>query len=306
MKGDRLLLVDVPEARVFASPDLRFTLADRRIGVSGSVTVPEARIRPAETAGAVLVSADEQVVRPEFEADDDERFEIVTDVRLVLGDRVDLDAYGLSGRVSGSVRARTSPREAAVATGELEVHEGEYRAYSRELDVERGRLLFTGGPATDPGVDLRASRKLGVHTVGVIVRGRLRQPQLTLFSEPPLPQAQIASLLIVGHSLDSLQSGDRDELQTEQASLASQGGALLAGQLGRHVGLDDVGIAQGADGAALVFGKFLSPRLYISYGISLVDEINTLKLRYTIGDRWVISTEAGSESAIDIEYRIDR
>jgi translocation and assembly module TamB len=306
MKGNRLLLVDVPEARVFASPDLRFTLADRRIGVTGSVTIPEASIRPAETAGAVLVSADERVVRPEFEAEDDERFEIVTDVRLVLGDRVDLDAYGLSGRVSGSVRARTSPREAAVATGELEVLDGEYRAYSRELDVERGRLLFTGGPATDPGVDLRASRKLGIHTVGVIVRGRLRQPQLTLFSEPPLPQAQIASLLIVGQSLDSLQSGDRDELQTEQASLASQGGALLAGQLGRQVGLDDVGIAQGGNGAALVLGKFFSPRLYISYGISLVDEINTLKLRYTIGDRWVISVEAGSESAADIEYRIDR
>ena len=55
-----------------------------------------------------------------------------------------------------------------------------------------------------------------------------------------------------------------------------------------------------------MIGKFLSPRLYVSYGISLVDEINTLKLRYTIGDRWVISTEAGDESAIDIEYRIDK
>jgi translocation and assembly module TamB len=155
MKGDRLLLVDVPEARVFASPDLRFTVADRRIGVNGSVTVPEARIRPAETAGAVLVSADERVVRTEFEAKDDERFEIETDVRLVLGDSVDLEAYGLTGRVSGSVRARTSPREAAVATGELEVHEGEYQAYGRELEVERGRLLFTGGPATDPHEAIR-------------------------------------------------------------------------------------------------------------------------------------------------------
>jgi translocation and assembly module TamB len=307
MKGDRLLLVDVPEARVFASPDLRFTLAGRRIGVTGSVTIPEARIRPARTAGAVLVSADEQIVRPDFESSgDDERYEIESDVRLVLGDRVDIDAYGLSGRVSGSVRARSSPQEAAVATGELEVHEGEYRAYSRELDVERGRLLFTGGPATDPGVDLRASRKLGVHTVGVIVRGRLRQPQLTLFSEPPLPQAQIASLLIVGQSLDTLQSDDPNDTQTGQASMAAQGGALLAGRLGRYVGLDDVGIAQGGDGAALMLGKFLSPRLYISYGISLVDEINTLKLRYTIGDRWVISAEAGSESATDIEYRIER
>ena len=71
-------------------------------------------------------------------------------------------------------------------------------------------------------------------------------------------------------------------------------------------GLDDVGVTQdAADHAELVLGKYLSPRLYVSYGISLVDEINTMKLRYTISDRWVISAESGSESAADIEYRIE-
>jgi translocation and assembly module TamB len=113
-------------------------------------------------------------------------------------------------------------------------------------------------------------------------------------------------MLVVGHALDNLQGDDRDSLDAERASLAAQGGALLAGQLGRYVGLDEAGVAQDSDtGTALVLGKFLSPRLYVSYGISLVDEINTLKLRYTIGDRWVLSAEAGLESAADIEYRIE-
>lgn len=307
LKGERLLLVDVPEARVLASPDLRFILADRRIDISGSVTIPQAQIEPAETANAVLTSTDERIVRPETEPEGTESFDVVTDVRLLLGDKVELDAYGLSGRITGSVRTRSAPREAAVATGELQINDGEYRAYTRALDVERGRLLFTGGPVTDPGVDLRASHQLPGYTVGVIVRGRLRAPQLTLFSEPSLPQAQIASLLIVGRSLDSLQSEDRASLASETASIAAQGGALLAGQFGRHVGLDEVGLSQDQDeGTALVLGKFLSPRLYVSYGISLVDQINTLKLRYTIGDRWVIAAESGREAAADIEYRIER
>ncbi len=306
MKGDRLPLVNVPEARVLASPDLRFSLADRSIEVTGSVTIPEARIVPAETAGVVLVSTDERVQRTRQGAGPETAYEVASDLRLVLGDKVDLDAYGLRGRITGTVRARSDPHEAAVASGELEIEDGRYRAYTRELDVERGRLLFTGGPVTDPGVDLRASRKLPGYTVGVIVRGRLRRPQLTLYSEPPLPQPQIASLLIVGRTLDSLQDPDRDSLDAERATLVAQGGALLAGELGRHVGLDEVGVAEDAEsGAALVLGKFLSPRLYISYGISLVDEINTLKLRYTIGDRWVISAEAGRQSATDIEYRIE-
>ena len=306
MKGERLLLVDVPEARILASPDLRLALDGRRIAVTGSITVPEARIAPAEISGAVFPSLDERIVHPEQQSGGETPLEVVTDVRLTLGDKVHLDAFGLSGRITGSMRTRSEPREAAVASGELEIEDGEYRAYTRELEVERGRLLFTGGPVTDPGVDLRATRRLPGTTVGVLARGRLRQPQLTLFSEPPLPQTQIASLLIVGRTLDSLQGQDQQELAAERPDLYSQGGALLAAQLGRYVGLDEAGVEQGEDArTALVLGKFLSPRLYVSYGISLVDEINTFKLRYTIGDRWVIAAETGLNSAADFEYSIE-
>jgi translocation and assembly module TamB len=86
-----------------------------------------------------------------------------------------------------------------------------------------------------------------------------------------------------------------------------QGGALLAGEMSRYVGLDEVAFEAGADReASLVLGKFLSPRLYIGYGISLTDSINTFKLRYTVGDRWEVRGEAGEEQSVDIEYKIDR
>ncbi len=301
--GERLLLANVPEARIYASPDLRFRLDDRRISVSGEVVIPEACIRPADTAGAVLVSADERIVRPEAGPGVDERFDVTSDVRLVLGDRVQVRAFGLSASVTGAVRARSAPQGGTTGSGELEVAEGRYRAYGRELEVERGRLLFTGGPVTDPGVDLRAIRVLPGYKVGVIARGPLRRPQLTLFSQPSLSQAQIVSMLVVGRSNIQGDPGNPDS----GVSATAQGGAILAGQLGKYVGLDDVGLAEDEDaGAELVLGKYLSPRLYVSYGISLVDEINTLKLRYTIGDRWVISAESGRESATDIEYRIEK
>jgi len=302
LTGERLLVANVPEAHVLASPDLRFKLDDRRIDVTGEVTIPEARILPADTAGAVLVSSDEQIVRPEAIGDEPEAFLVTSDVRLTLGDKVLVKAFGLSATITGAVRTRMSPNESATGSGEFEVKEGEYNAYGRELEIERGRLLFTGGPMTDPGVDLRATRELPGYKVGVIARGPLRRPQLTLFSEPSLPQTQIASMLIVGRSTIQGDPGAPDD----GVSTTEQGGAFLAGQLGKYVGLDDVGITQDADtGSEFVLGKYLSPRLYVSYGISLVDEINTLKLRYTIGDRWVISAESGQESAGDIEYRIE-
>lgn len=307
LDGTRLLVADLPEARVEASPDLDFRIDGRDVRVTGTVTVPRARIEPKQTIGAVTASSDERIVGPEAANDVVDEYRVTSDVRLVLGDAVRIDAFGLSGRLEGSVRAQSRPGEVAVASGELEVVDGEYRAFSKELTVDRGRLIFAGGPVADPGVDLRAMKELPGYEVGVIVRGRLRKPEISLYSVPPLPQSQIASLLIVGRSIDTLQSGDREAIGSSTPGLIAEGGALLAGQLGRYVGIDEISIETDADyEASLVLGKFLSPRLYLGYGISLTNAINTFKLRYTIGDNWVIAGEVGQESSIDIEYTVDR
>ena len=42
-----------------------------------------------------------------------------------------------------------------------------------------------------------------------------------------------------------------------------------------------------------MLGKYLSPRLYVSYGISLTEQLNTLKLRYSLNDRWTVQDRGG-------------
>ncbi len=90
-----------------------------------------------------------------------------------------------------------------------------------------------------------------------------------------------------------------------------QGGGLIASQLGRRLGLEEIGVesfvdSTGESNTALVLGKFLSPRLFVSYGISLTESINTLKVRYTLSDRWVLRSEAGEHQSVDAEYTIER
>src|SRR5690606_36739519 len=85
------------------------------------------------------------------------------------------------------------------------------------------------------------------------------------------------------------------------------GGAILAQRVGGQVGVDDVGIESDPDNqASLVLGKYLSDRLYISYGISLAEAINTLKLRWTMTERWMIKAEAGQERTADIVYTLKK
>ncbi len=305
-QGQQLRLADVPETRIDASPNLVLDVSGSKLSVTGEVTVPWARLQPRQLVGAVLSSPDVRLTGETRDARSG-GLQLSARLRLNLGDDVRLEALGLNGQLGGSVLLTSLPDGSTTGTGELEIRGGTFRAYGRELSISRGRLMFAGGPVDDPGLDLRAVRRLPGYEVGVMVRGPLRKPQLTLFSDPSMPQTQIASMLLVGRSLDQLGPGSRQALSASSADVATQGGALLAGQIGRYVGLDEVTVQEDADrDTSLVLGKFLSPRLYVSYGISLTDSINTLKMRYTIGDRWVISAEAGKEAAADIEFVIDR
>ena len=303
IKGDDLLVADVPEARITASPDLRFRVAGRDLSATGVVRIPYARLVPADLTGAVLSSADEVLVGAE-PVDPESSFRVSSNIRLVLGDKVTLDSFGLSGRLAGTLNVITQPDGNSRGSGELGVVEGKYAALGRRLDIERGRLVFTGGALNDPGVDIRATKEFPDVKAGVNVRGTLRAPRMTFFAEPSLPQSQIVSLLLAGGTFDSAQG---DAASAGRSALIAQGGAILAQQLGQRIGIEDVGIEQNlANEASLVLGKYLSPRLYVSYGISLAEAINTFKMRYTINDRWTIKTEAGKEVSADIVYTVEK
>ncbi len=305
LQGTNLRVADVPEAQIDASPDLDFNVTGRRIEVTGKVTVPYAKIQPKDFAGAVRASPDEVIVGSE-EEDPTKRFEAMSTITLALGERVSIDTSGLTGRLTGSITIRSGYDAITRATGELSVAEGKYTAYARKLDIERGRLIFTGGPIDNPGIDLRAIKEFPDVKAGVNVRGTLLQPHMTFFSEPSLPQSQVVSLILAGGSLESAQYRTTGSSGAGTAALA-QGGAILAQQLGSHVGIEDVSLESDiTNETSLVLGRYLSPRLYVSYGISLTQQLNTLKLRYTLGDHWTVRTEVGQARGADLVYSIDK
>lgn len=310
IRGKDLLVADLPEYRVVASPDLAFVIDGRNIDATGTVLIPSARIQPANLTGAVQVSDDARYVG-EHSAEIDGRFVVRSEIRIVMGDDVRIDSFGLQGRILGAVTTTLRTHETTTGRGELSVDQGRYEAYGQKLEIARGKLLFEGSPLSDPGLDIEARRKIETVTVGLNVRGTLQQPRLSFFSEPSMSQTQIVSYLLTGKSLESMGSSDAAAVSSATDALAVQGGGLLASQIGRRIGLEEVGVESKVNSAGetnqqLVLGKFLSPRLFVSYGISLTESINTLKLRYTISDRWVLKTEAGEHQSADIEFTVER
>ena len=52
-------------------------------------------------------------------------------------------------------------------------------------------------------------------------------------------------------------------------------------------------------------GKYLTPKLYFSYGRSLSTGGNLFLLRYDLLRHWQLETQSGAESGVDLYYKLE-
>ncbi|MGQ0586759.1 MAG: translocation/assembly module TamB domain-containing protein [Gammaproteobacteria bacterium] len=315
LKGDRVLGFNTAEMRAWITPDLTLTLDGTHARLTGEVAVPRAEITPREiNTGGIAPSSDQVVVSVEEEAQPS-ALQVESDVRIVLGDKVRFDGLGLKTRLEGAIAAHDEVGRPTTGRGELRLVGGRYKAYGQDLVIETGRLLFNGR-ITAPQLDLSAHRDLpaglAVEKVGLRARGTLEQPEFSLYSEPALPQEQQLSWLVLGRDLktDQAAAGQTTVLEEARTSLGLAGGDLLAQQLAPRLGLDEVSVGarpgETADLARLTIGKYLSPKLFVSYGVGLFQPGHFFRMQYDLTRRVKLVGESGLAQGGDVLYTIER
>ncbi len=321
--GEQFEAVDIPSAWVRISPSLRVQLSAREgVDVQGEVRIPEALITPASSVGNVVkVSEDVVFVDPEqpesfSESEDLKGWPVRSRVDIVLGNRVHFKGAGLKSRLWGKVQASGRPGKPTVGNGELWL-EGTYKAYGQDLKIERGRIVFTGGAIENPGLDIRAFRQIGLdrgleeRVAGVVIQGTVAVPELGLYSRPTLDQTNILSYIVLGKP--AAQAGSEEGAALLGAALASQlqgENGDLTQEIAQQFGLDEATIStggsEGFERSQLLIGKYLSPKLYIGYGVGLFDAAMVLRIRYQLAEQLFLETETGEQSGVDLLYHLER
>jgi translocation and assembly module TamB len=310
IKGDNVLVADIPAAHVVASPDLRITRANSVFALTGSVSIPRAKVAAEKLPGQGPSKASPDVVivnqPPAAEV---APLAMNADLEVKLGDDVKVQGYGLDGTVRGQLAVRVRPGQTASGRGEIRV-DGKYQAYGQNLSIERGRLLFAGTRLDNPGLDIRAVRNIRSQdiTVGLSIRGTAQQPILTVFSEPAMEQAEALSYLVTGRPLNALKSGESDTLNTAAQALGGLAGDRLAKSIGSRLGLEaGVSSSEALGGSAFTAGKYLSPRLFLSYGVGLFTPGQVITLRYTLNRFLQFEAEnATTGNRASFNYKIEK
>jgi translocation and assembly module TamB len=305
LQGERVTLASTAEFYVIASPDLTLRLHDQQLEVRGRLDVPEARLDLEALDTSATVSDDVVVLDP---VDGPRERALPRDLRftVALGDDVRLKGFGLDGRIRGSLALRERPGRPATATGTLDVS-GSYQAYGQSLQIQRARLGYANSPYDNPTLDIRAERDFDRVTVGVQVRGTARRPQTTVVSNPAMDTSEALSWLVFGRPLSTTTGNEGQQLNAAAMALGA-GGNLVAQQIGAQLGLDEAGVTDSRNlgGATFTVGKYVSPRLFLSYGVSLIGTGQVVTLKYLLTRGFDVSIESGNENAASLNWRLER
>jgi translocation and assembly module TamB len=275
VSGTNLKVADTREYFALISPGIDVEANSKGARLGGEITIPEARIRPRSIPPGVQTPSRDVVLIGQEQAT---QFPLTIDLRLKLGDKVTIDAFGVRGRLAGELALLQSPGREMLGDGQLQIIDGQYRLTTKfglaaeigaPLNIVQGRMIFARSPIDNPGLLIQAERDGGATVAGIRVLGTLLDPKLAFFSEtdPGMTQADVMKFLLTG------------------VAPSANGGAVNPG---------------------LAVGTYIAPKVFLEYESGLGDEANSVRLRYDLTDRIEVQTETGGNQGGDIFFTFER
>ncbi|MBT8091445.1 MAG: translocation/assembly module TamB domain-containing protein [Gammaproteobacteria bacterium] len=306
VKGENFTLLRLPDWRLNASPSIAVLFDEKQARISGEIGIPEASITIHEVPTSAVRPSGDVVVHRTGQAAPTPRRPIYIDVRTVLGDNVNLSAFGLQTGLEGAVRISGSSNTTYAASGRVTLREGKYKAYGQDLAIESGELIFNG-PLTSPSLNVRATRTASDKTVaGIRLTGTPTQLRSEVYSEPALADAEALSYLLTGRPLGSANAEDGNMLNQAAFALGLTSAGNVASQIRNDLGLETLGIQGGSEDQQLVAGKRIGDRLLVEYAYGIIDNLGTLLLRYQLNDRLIIESRSGLARTVDLVYSVKK
>lgn len=321
LKGENLLIRQAPLITAVVTPDLSLDVLPfkKKLSLNGKVDVPRALISMPEASAPVInVSSDVRIVR---EGQDQlailraaRPWDIRADVMVNLGNQVIFQGFDsripLAGRLYLSQRGLETAMRANGAIGVSQ--RVKIEAYGQSLDLNRSIARFNG-PLYNPTLDIDANKTVQGSLVGVRVTGTATSPNIQVYNDAGLSEQEALNAIITGRINEgasgiSQEAGFKSDVNNTIAaagiSMGLGGTRALTNQIGRTFGLSGLALdAQGTgDDTQVSVTGYITPDLFIRYGVGVFTPVNKLTLRYQMNKRLYLEASQSLERAIDVFY----
>ncbi|AGF78738.1 hypothetical protein UWK_02197 [Desulfocapsa sulfexigens DSM 10523] len=200
LKGNNFRLVNLPDITILLSSDILFEKNNGLVSLTGVASIPKADILLRELPPGSLSASPDVVILQEQQKENEVKSPFRMLLKISLEDRVHFVGLGFNTYINGQITILSEPDEQMIGSGAFYIEQGSFRAYGQDLDIETGVISFAGGPLSQPGINLRATRTVGDVVAGIYAIGPLKKPRLTTFSNPPMSESHVISYLLTGSS----------------------------------------------------------------------------------------------------------
>lgn len=314
LKGDNFAFEYRDMLRANFSPDLQLKLTPELLNVEGKVDVLYARVKVKDLPPDAQSPSDDTVILNQPDVLQEPALAVRAAVQINIDpnktNQVKLDAFGLTTDLRGSLSVLQENQNLS-GQGDLNLLNGRYQAYGQDLIIRKGEILFSG-PLDSPTLNIEAIRDPAKTENDVIaglrVFGAAEQPDIEVFSDPAMVQADALAYLLTGQKF----GGTSANPTSNEALLASalvnaglSGSENRVGKIGRRLGIDDLALNASGSGeeTEISVSGYIAPGVQLSYGVGVFDGSSKVTLRYQLMANLYLEAVSGIADALDIYYQ---
>lgn len=320
--GDRLVLTQPPLLLAEVNPDIDIIVrpGDRYVNIEGAISVPSATIRPPEASEDIITQTEDAVVldrRLIGNIDEvlaiSKPWSINADIGIDLGDDVNFRGFGAVLPLAGALNITQNGTGVMRAKGVIQVsRRTTVDAFGQNLELNYGQVRFNGD-VMKPNLSIEAVKTIDGKTVGLRVKGDTENPNIIVFNNAGLTQQQAMNALVTGRlnntgatqiSEQGFKSQVTNNLAAAGLSFGLSGTRSLTNQIGQVFGLQSLTVdasGNSEDTNVNVTG-YVTPDLYIRYGVGVFNAQNSLSIRYQLTRRIYVEATSAAENAVDVVY----
>lgn len=234
---------------------------------------------------------------------------LLFDVALESPGRVFVRGRGLDAECEGDFRITGSAHE-PVITGRLSVVRGHYSFLGKRFSLEKANLSFDGTVPPTPYLDVTGEAKADEMTVLLDVSGPISAPEMSLTSNPALPEDEVLSHLLFGQNVAEITAMQAVQLAYAVRTLSGSGsGWDIMGSARNLLGVDQLEIKKSGEESSEVSigaGKYLTERVYleVEQGLGPGNPKGTVEVELT--PNITLETQVGGDSDPGIGIRWKR
>ncbi|WP_298917340.1 translocation/assembly module TamB domain-containing protein [uncultured Algimonas sp.] len=227
------------------------------------------------------------------------------DLRIVSDGRINVEGRGLDAEMSLDARIR-GPFNDPVVTGDMAIERGRFDFLSKRFEFRESSVILRD-QIMKSIVALEAVRVTPDLTAVAKIGGTFDRPEITLTSEPNLPEDEVLSRILFGRSPTQLSAIEAARLAAALSQLSGGSGFDLFGSLEDAIGLDTLELGQSDTGQTqLTTGKYLSDDVYLEV-YTAAEGSPGISVEWQIRDNIVLEAETipNEREGLSVKWKKD-